>query len=392
MKELFKYLTAETFMPHGGCLLWRADLVWMSVLADSLIALAYYSIPLAILYFVRKRRDLVFPWIFILFGMFIFACGTTHLISVWNTWHSNYAIEGIVKLITALISLTTAVLLWIKIPKVLEIPGPEQLKKINMQLLSQAEDYKRVEGELRQLNRTLEEKVAERTDELTRSNFELKQFAYIASHDLQQPLRTIISFAELLRMRLEGIIPVEAEEYFRLMEEGAARMQKLITDLLAFAQIGSNNLVFENVDTRKVLESVLANLHLQIEETQTTVTFGALPIVRGSFSLLEQLLQNLIANAIKYRSKTALPAINIEVIEREAQWEFCVRDNGIGIAPEHHEQVFEIFRRLHTQKEYSGTGIGLAICRKIVQLHSGNIWVEGQLGAGCTFHFCLPRH
>ena len=224
--------------------------------------------------------------------------------------------------------------------------------------------------------------------ELARSNAELEQFAYVASHDLQAPLATIASYAQLLEKRSQDKLDSQAKKFIGNIVHGCMRMQTLIDDLLEYSRVGRSQKPFQPTDCDRVVEEALANLQAAIRETKAVVSYSDLPVVTGDLSQLVQLFQNLIDNAIKYRHE-APPAIRISACKSENNWLFSVSDNGIGIAPGHQERIFQIFQRLHTQKEYSGTGMGLAICQKIVQRHGGSIWVESAPGEGSTFHFTL---
>lgn len=227
-------------------------------------------------------------------------------------------------------------------------------------------------------------------NEVQRSNQELQQFAYVASHDLQEPLRMISSYMQLLDRKYKGQLDEKAETYIRYAVDGAARMQKLIEGLLAYSRI-SSGITKQMVDTNLVLAAALANLEQAVRECDGTITgTSPLPTVAGDETMLIQLFQNLIANALKYRKPDASPQVQVAAHRQETQWIFSVTDNGIGIDPQHRESVFQIFRRLHTREEYPGTGIGLASCKKIVELHDGHIWVESEPGKGSTFHFTLP--
>ena len=225
--------------------------------------------------------------------------------------------------------------------------------------------------------------------ELARSNAELEQFAYVASHDLQAPLATIASYAQLLEKRYKDQLDSQAIKFIGNIVHGCTRMQTLIDDLLEYSRVGRSQKPFQLIDCNHAVQQAIANLQGAIRDTQTVVTYGELPAVMGDISQLVQLFQNLIGNAIKYRHD-APPTVHITAGKQEENWLFYVSDNGIGIAPQHQERIFQIFQRLHTQREYSGTGIGLAICHKIVERHGGSIWVESESGQGSTFHFTLP--
>ena len=226
-------------------------------------------------------------------------------------------------------------------------------------------------------------------EDLARSNRDLEQFAYVASHDLQEPLRMVATYTQLLAERYRGKLDANADKYIHYAVDGALRMQILVQDLLTFSRVGRNGAERELVDVNAVLGIVLRNLCVSIEETRAQVTFEALPSIHFDASLCLQLFQNLIANAIKFRGADA-PKICITAEENAKEWVFSVKDNGIGIAPEHADTIFQIFKRLHTHAEYPGSGIGLSICKKIVEQHGGQIWLEPQTAQGTEFKFSLP--
>ena len=225
---------------------------------------------------------------------------------------------------------------------------------------------------------------------LLNSYEELEQFVYIASHDLQEPLRMIASYTDLLAQRYREHLDDRADKYIQYVVNGAKRMHYLLNDLLAYARVSSQEKVFQPVDMNQVIEAAVSNLHLKIEENQAKITWESLPIVAGNRSQLIQLTQNLIDNALKFRSVEPL-SIRISVCYQNGNRCFSIADNGIGIAPEFHHKIFVIFRRLHPQDTYPGSGIGLAIAKKIVQQHKGRIWLESEPGKGTTFYFTLQE-
>ena len=248
---------------------------------------------------------------------------------------------------------------------------------------------KKAEDELKEHQDTLEEKVEKRTEDLLKSNKELEQFAYVSSHDLQEPIRMVTNFTQLLERRYKGKLDADADEYINFIVEGAHRMKYLIDDLLAFSRLNTQAKKFENVNLETVLINVLSNLSISIQENNARITHDTLPTVKADESQMMQVLQNLIVNAIKFHGPTP-PIINISTQKEENEWIFAVSDNGIGIDPEYQKQIFEVFKRLHTRKDYPGSGIGLSISQKIINRHSGRIWVESELGKGSTFYFTLP--
>ncbi|MGE5546587.1 MAG: sensor histidine kinase [Solirubrobacterales bacterium] len=227
--------------------------------------------------------------------------------------------------------------------------------------------------------------------ELERSNAELENFAYVASHDLQEPLRMMSSYAQLIERRYGAQLDAEGHEFIAYMTDGAARMKAMIDDLLAYSRVGRGEPGFEAVDTRVAAEIALANLAAALTEAGAEVSLpAALPTLPGQQALLVRLFQNLIGNAIKYRRPDQAPRISLTARKEGGEWHFAVTDNGIGVPPEARERIFAIFQRLHNHGAYPGTGIGLAICRKIVELHGGRIWAEAAEGGGTTFRFTLP--
>jgi light-regulated signal transduction histidine kinase (bacteriophytochrome) len=246
-----------------------------------------------------------------------------------------------------------------------------------------------LEKRLRLERKDAETNLAKKVEELARSNRDLEQFAYVASHDLQEPLRMVSAYTQLLGERYRGQLDEQADKYIHYAIDGATRMQDLIHDLLRFSRVGRQEMVIQSTDSRVVVEQAITNLKALIEETASTVICGTLPVLMANGPQLEQVVQNLIGNAIKFRDG-AIPIIEISAELKSGTWIFSVSDNGIGIAPEHSEVIFSLFQRLHTRAEYSGNGIGLAICKKIIEQHGGTIWLGNHSGPGCTFNFSIP--
>ena len=228
-------------------------------------------------------------------------------------------------------------------------------------------------------------------EELKRSNAELEQFAYVASHDLQEPLRMVSSYTQLLMRRYGDKLDGDAKDFTAFIVDGATRMKQLIEDLLAYSRVGTRDKNFKPVDAESSLKRALTNLRAAIQDSGATVTQDKLPTIPCDEVQLAQLFQNLIGNALKFRKPDVAPAVHVGAAEQGAEWEFTVRDNGIGIEPQYFERIFMVFQRLHDKGEYPGTGIGLAIVKKVVERHGGRIWVQSQPGAGTTFHFTMPK-
>lgn len=268
---------------------------------------------------------------------------------------------------------------------------PIRMVGVNMDIT----ERKRMEEELKNSRNDLEQVVVRRTselvksnEELVRSNRELEAFAYIASHDLQEPLRMVSTYLQLLHKKQESSLDAEATQFIQYARDGALRMKSLIDDLLSYSRVRSQPLELKLTAFEAILAEALSNLRLTIQETRAKITHDPLPSIPVDPSQMVELIQNLIGNALKFRKET--PRIHIGVHSQNGEWIFHVQDNGIGIAPEYHHRIFNFFQRLHTPDRYPGTGMGLAICKLIVERHSGKIWVESNTGKGATFYFSLP--
>jgi len=264
-------------------------------------------------------------------------------------------------------------------------------------MLHDVTERRKAEEELDQYRQTLEELVRERTEELRatvaeleRSNKDLEQLAYVASHDLREPLRQITGYIGLLEKRYHHVFDKDAREFMGFVTDGAKRMDALILDLLAYSRVGKQATSFVEVDLAEAAKEGVHNISTLVQETGTVLHVGELPKVKGSAMLLSRVFQNLIENAIKYRKEDVLPVIDVESRRNDSEWLIRVRDNGIGFAPEQAERIFQLFQRLHRDDSQGGTGIGLSICRRVVELHGGHMWAESQPGKGATFCFTLP--
>ena len=238
-------------------------------------------------------------------------------------------------------------------------------------------------------NAQLHAQVTQQSEELSRSNRELEQFAYVASHDLQEPLRMVSSYVALLGRRYDGQLDDRADKYIHFAVDGANRMQRLIHDLLAYSRVGTRGGELTPTDTASVLRETLSNLEVAIGESEAEVVYSDLPSVMGDPSQLRQLFQNIVGNALKFRSESR-PRVELEASRDGDQWTFSIRDNGVGFDQRYAERVFGVFKRLHRNADIPGTGIGLAICQRIIERHGGRIWAESKLGEGSCFYFTLP--
>jgi two-component system, chemotaxis family, sensor kinase Cph1 len=386
---------ASGFPPRWHCGSWTSGHGWLHILSDVGVWSAYLTIPCLLGYFVLNKKDMPFRPIFWLFAAFILACGTTHLMEAVIFWWPAYRLAALIKLITAIVSWCTVVALVPVTPMVLAMRTPSELER---EIAAREIAEEALQRANHDLERRVQERVAElarmnvaleqRAVELNRSNAELEQFAYVASHDLQEPLRMVASYLELLAERYKGQLDEKANKYMDYAIDGAVRMKSLIEDLLAFSRL-TRGKPYEKMETQSAFDEALANLSKTIEEKGAEVTQGALPPLMANRTLMVQLFQNLIGNALKF-CEQAPPRVHVGAEPKNGEWLFTVRDNGIGIAPQHQERIFQIFQRLHGREKYSGTGMGLPICKKVVERHGGRIWVESQPGAGSTFLFTLP--
>ncbi len=270
----------------------------------------------------------------------------------------------------------------------------QRLQDVNTQLAGTIQDVSVANTNLKQEigeRMQTELELAKLSIALRQSNQELEQFAYVASHDLQEPLRAVTSYTQLLVRNYQALLDDKAEKYIHYIVDGATRMQQLINDLLDYSRVGKQALKLEPTDCNAVLSQVLATMEVAIDENQATITADPLPTVIVDQHRFTQLLQNLISNALKYR-RDEPPRIHISASLSGQLWLFSVRDYGIGIESPYLERIFVIFQRLHTRRQYPGTGIGLAICKRIVELHQGKIWVESQPAIGSTFYFTIPTN
>lgn len=370
---------ATGLMPHGVCFLLRPDLILLHVTADVLIALAYFSIPITLVYFAMKKDQIPFKSVLGLFAAFITLCGLTHVFGMVTIWYPVYYLEGVVKILTAMVSVATAIILIPLVPRALNMRTATELEASNAQLRDEIAHRAEVEA---QLQATVEQ--------LRETNSELERFAYIASHDLQAPLRTIGSFSGLLTKRFGDDLDDEAREYIDYIGAGVADMQALIADLLQLSRVSSKQAEIQIVNSREVAERAVDQLRADLDSVDARVNIGPLPDLQVDGRWLQQIIQNLVSNGIKFQPKGQAPVISIDARRSEDGWVFAVADNGIGLAPDDRKRIFQVFRRLHTSDEYPGTGIGLALVHKLVNKMGGTITVDGAPGAGTVFSFSVP--
>jgi PAS domain S-box-containing protein len=499
---LERLLNSSMYSPHGICLLWEPELIWLHVGSDALTAIAYFSIPFALATFISKRKDVQFGLIAWAFVVFILACGLTHVLAIYTLWVPIYGVEGLVKALTAGASVVTATMLWYLLPKLLAIPNPVQLRQgeerfrlavesapnamamidrhgaivlvnrqteklfgysrdellglpierlmperyrhrhpghrngvfatpaptvpderrmaagrelhglrkdgsefsveigltpiqtdAGMMVLSAIVDVterKQAEQQNLKFNEMLEQQVARRTAQLVAANKELDDFAHVASHDLKAPLRVIDNASKWLEQDLAAHLDDETRDTMRLLRGRVKRMEKLLDDLLQYSRVGRTSEAASDgmVAGNDLVDDILTLLSPP-EAFKVTVGPG-FAAIRMERMPLQQILMNLISNAIKHHDRKE-GRIELEVEDRGGLFAFAVKDDGPGIPAQFHDEIFKIFRTLKPRDQVEGSGMGLAIVRKHIDISGGSLWLESAEGKGSTFHFTWPK-
>ena len=389
------FFSHQDYMPHGMCFLWQPELIWLHVISDSAIALAYYSMPAALIYFAMRRSDLVFRGVFVLTGLFILACGTTHVMNVWTLWHPDYRLDGIIKALTAVVSLGTSYAMWRAMPVALTLPSTGQLERANYTLNIEVNERRRVETALRDANTLLEDRLQQiesmsrslqqRKAELEIANRELETFAYSASHDLRAPLRIMAGFSKALLEDYGNTLDETAQGYLQRIYDSGVHMDRLISGLLNLARVTRSELESQSIDLSALARRIVVDLQTTEPERKVTVDIAPNLTAYGDPRLIEALLQNLLGNAWKFTGKN--PNARIEMGASGPV--YYVRDNGVGFDMKQAGKLFQAFQRLHTTDEFEGTGIGLATVFRICERHGGKIGIESAVGKGTTVYFTL---
>lgn len=362
MKQLLDFFSklfdSKDWPPRWYCGQWSNFHGWLYILSDLTIWLAYFLIPVLIINYIRRKRgDLEFSRIYFLFASFILLCGTTHFIDVLMFWVPVYRLNALVRFATGVVSMVTVFYLVKMLPTFFK-----------------QQTYNALIKEIEQ------RKEAER--KLAIANADLEKFAYVASHDMQEPLRKIIVFSEMLEQRNSKQFDDRSTELLNKIIRSSHRMQRLITDVLSLSKL-AQDVPLNQVNVNVVIERALEDLEVKIQDKNATVTTESLPVVMGNETYLQQLFYNLIGNAIKFSN--GKPVVNITGKAANNKAFISVSDNGIGIDEEYHEKIFLPFQRLNGSAQFEGSGIGLSLCKKIVSIHGGNIEVESKPGKGSTF-------
>ncbi|PTW62290.1 phospho-acceptor domain-containing protein [Breoghania corrubedonensis] len=396
---LENFFEAQSFLAHGYCMTWRGDLIALHAVSDALIFVSYVLIPLAMLYFVLQRPDLAHKGIFGLFAAFILACGTTHLISLITLWEPIYGLEGLVKAITAAISMATVVATGLAIPKALRLPSPAMLREANLQLVDEVESHSRTNRDLIRLQDQLREHMRARAremeakaSELERANESLRRFAHIASHDLQEPLRKISVYADLLEEAQEKGDTEDAERAVQRLRTMSTRARTMVSDLLRFSKMSQYEPARIPIDIGAAIREVAELFEHTLAASDGTLEIDVDDLKAEADPLLvRQIFQNIIGNAIKYVPKGRGPRIRVTTRREHNHRLIMISDNGIGFAPEFKSKIFEPFTRLHGRDVADGSGIGLAIVARAVQGMGWRIDVDTVPDKGTTFTLAIPQ-
>ncbi len=410
--QLYDFLSTEGFQPHGMCLLWRPDVFWAHVISDLLITLSYFSIPAALIYLASRRSDLMYRWVFYLFGTFIVACGFTHAFGLWTMWVPDYGIQAIFKVITALVSVATAIALWPLMPKLIAMPSARQLADKNAALAGEIAVRQSTEAELQALNDQLERRVEERTVSLASANAELlasraqaeqashakSEFLARMSHELRTPLNAIIGFSDvILHERIGNDKRIKYREYADHIHESGRHLLDLINNVLDLSKIesGVEELWKETTDLKDLSSRVMnligesaqrRRIHLSLEvPTDCTV------IVADSRKL-KQILLNLLSNAIKFTPEGGKVTLKVEP-QSNRGFLFTVTDTGIGIAAADIGTAMTPFRQVDSKlaRAHEGTGLGLPLAKSLTEMHGGTIELQSEVGLGTMVRVFIPN-
>lgn len=394
LEDLSAFFDSSHFMPHGHCYLWRNDVLWLNVGSDLIIALSYFSIPVFLVVFLIRRKDLVFNWVFAMFAAFIFACGATHLLEIWTVWHPDYVLQGLLKLVTAIISFATAVVLWPLMPKALRLPSPSALEVSNKRLEAEIAEKTRIQNELVDAKRNLELRVEQRTADLRIANKMKDEFLTTLSHELRTPLNVMMGYADLLM--LEEPNSEQFNQAVDAIQRNAYVQGALIDDLLDVSRIITGKIQLEShlIDPISIIRFSIDATMLSANAKEITVKTqfdDETGFIVGDSTRLQQVFWNLIANAVKFSNKGN--QILISTRRHESKLEVSVKDWGSGIDAEFLPYVFDRFRQedSSTTRTFGGLGLGLAIVRHIVELHGGTVDAASKgKGQGATFVVQLP--
>lgn len=346
------------FQPHGDSFLWTPLLLWMQVLPDIVLALVYFAVPATLFYISRRRRDLHLSWLVVCAIVFLTAAGLTHVMQVWNIWHTAYWTQGVLKVITALAAIPTAIFLWRALVEIVSLPSQRQLRDAN--------------------------------ESLARANRELEAFTASVSHDLRSPLTTIAGQAGLLELSLGPLANDDHKRRLQRIQNSVKQMSELIEALLVLSRISRHTLHREIVDASALVEHIVSDLRQKDPARYVEVIVEPDMYVYGDRRLLSDMFANLLSNAWKFTSKLDRACIEVGTVQHDVMATLFVRDNGAGFDMAYEQKLFKPFQRLHGAAEFEGSGIGLATVARIIDRHGGRIWADSRPQEGAAFYFTLP--
>jgi len=353
------WFSTDQFMPHGSSFLWTPAVIWMNAIPDLLIALACFTLPFVLFYIARRRKDLPINWLVWSFAVSVTACGAMHLLDAWNLWHTNYWIEGIVKVVVAATAIPTAILFWRYLPDILSLPSQRQLQHAN--------------------------------DRLASANRELEAFTASVSHDLRSPLTTIAGQAGLLELSMGATATEDQKRRLSRIQGSVKQMSELIDALLVLSRISRHTLRRELVDVTSLIDTIVTDLRQRDPHRRVEVEVQANMNVHGDRRLISDLFTNMLSNAWKFTGKVENARIFVTQTVDGSMSTVTVRDNGAGFDMAYSGKLFKPFQRLHSPSEFEGSGVGLATVARIVDRHGGRIWAEARPNEGASFHFTLPK-
>ncbi|PTX54307.1 histidine kinase/DNA gyrase B/HSP90-like ATPase [Litoreibacter ponti] len=391
MQPILDYLFSDGgYTPHGFCIAWDWRVLWTHIGSDLLIAASYFAIPGIMLVFLRRRKDPRLYQPAMLFVVFITACGVSHLISILTLFYPWYGLQGVIKLFTGVVSFITALALWKLLPDALKIPSPDAL----MAALAEKEDEIRERAAAQEELETHKRLLDQQVEALEAANQELREFAYAASHDLKAPANTLSLLVKDLQEDEEDQLSDHQRDCLCEADKILGRMRTLVDDILQYSRtIDSGERPREQVDLTQAFVNAMSDMQADILKARAEIEIEPLPQISGFPALISVMANNLLSNALKFRSPDHPLRIRVFVTQSLGDTPgvtLHVQDNGLGIDPEHHERIFKLFKRLHRAEDYAGTGLGLALCRRVALTHGGMIEVSSSEGVGATFSIFFP--
>ena len=383
MNLLHRIFSTNGFMPHGMCYDWNPAVIWLHVISDGVIALAYYSIPITLIYFVRKRKDVAFDWIFVCFATFILACGTTHLMEILNIWHPTYWLSGIIKAITALVSIITAILLIRLVPTALAVPSPLQLRESNKALELEIQERAKATERVEALNHDLLRQKARIED----SNRELETFSTSVAHDFRAPLRVIIGYAQMEIEDNGAQLAPSTTNVLQRVISAAERLNTMMADLLAYHRVSSEELPVQPIDLDSFVGELIRDDQFKAGRFEVQPSLGE---ISGNPVALQHILGNLFGNALKFVRPGVAPVVKINSAWEGGRVSLFVEDNGVGIDEDDRKNLFKLFYRGRQAKSYPGTGLGLGTALKAAHRVGAKLTLAKSTAHGSCFVLSLP--